>query len=106
VPLGLVVVNRVLPELFTRPEEEHFEAMRSGPALALLERELGSGVDGVLDAAELAVNLRRTRATHLAELRSEVDLPLVYVPYLFTRGGGLRVVRRIQTALAEELALA
>lgn len=106
VPLGIVVVNRVLPELFTRAEEAQFEALRSGAPLSVLQRALGPRAIDVLDAAELAVNLRRVRAGHLAELRDEIDLPLVYVPYLFGRGSGLRIVRRVETALAEELALA
>src|SRR3954453_21577994 len=32
VPLGSVIVNRVLPELFTHADEEAFAALRSGPA--------------------------------------------------------------------------
>ena len=39
----------------------------------------------VLDGARLAVSLRRTRAVHLTRLRNEVDLPMLYVPYLFSR---------------------
>lgn len=106
VPLGIVVVNRVLPELFTRAEEAQFEALRTGSALAVLARTLGPPVNDVFDAAELAVTLRRTGASHLGELRRELDLPLVYVPYLFGRESRLRTVRRVESALAEELALA
>ena len=39
----------------------------------------------VLDGARLAVSLRRTRAVHLTRLRTTLDLPMLYVPYLFVR---------------------
>jgi len=59
----------------------------------------------VLDAARLAVSLRRTRAAHLDELQHSVDLPLLYVPYLFVRDHGLRVTRMVADALGAELGL-
>lgn len=104
VPLGTVVVNRVLPELFTRSDETTFDALREPEPLAHLEQEAGGGVESVLDGARLAVSLRRSRAVHLERLRAEVDLPLVYVPYLFVRAHGLRVARMVAAALDEELA--
>ena len=51
----------------------------------------------------MAVNLRRTRATHLRRLREEVPLPLVYVPYLFVRSHGMRTTRQVAEYLSEEL---
>jgi anion-transporting ArsA/GET3 family ATPase len=105
VPLGAVLVNRVLPELFTRADEEAFEAMREPAALGALTKAAGAGVESVLEAAELAVNLRRTRAAHLDELRARVDLPLLYLPELFVRLHGLRVTRMVAEALGQELGL-
>jgi len=105
VPLGSVIVNRVLPELFTHTDEETFEALRVPPARELLTARVGAGATQVLDAARLAVLLRRTRAVHLAHLREEVDLPLLYVPYLFVRAHGLRVTRMVADALEQELGL-
>jgi anion-transporting ArsA/GET3 family ATPase len=105
VPLGSVIVNRVLPELFTHIDEETFEALRVPPARELLTARVGAGATQVLDAARLAVLLRRTRAVHLAHLREEVDLPLLYVPYLFVRAHGLRVTRMVADALEQELGL-
>ena len=64
---------------------------------------IGSGADAVLDATRLAVALRRSRASHLAQLRNEVELPLVYLPMLFVRDHGLRVTRMVAEALAAEL---
>jgi len=105
VPLGAVFVNRVLPELFTHADEDTFEAVRRPEAEAQLRARAGTGVPAVLDAARLAVSLRRTRAVHLTRLRETVDLPMVYLPYLFVRDAGLRVTRMVADALAEELGL-
>jgi anion-transporting ArsA/GET3 family ATPase len=103
VPLGVVIVNRVLPELFTHTDEETFGALRTPEALEVLGAHTGRGATEVLDAARLAVSLRRTRAAHLDELRETVNLPLLYVPYLFVRDHGLRVTRMVADALGSEL---
>jgi anion-transporting ArsA/GET3 family ATPase len=105
VPLGSVIVNRVLPELFTRADEDVFEALGEPAARSLLETRTGDGVTAVLDGARLAVNLRRTRATHLSRLREAVDLPMLYLPYLFSRSHGLRETRMVAEALGAELGL-
>jgi anion-transporting ArsA/GET3 family ATPase len=105
VPLGAVIVNRVLPELFTHADEDTFAALRGDDAGAVLTTRVGSGATAVLDAARLAVSLRRTRATHLAELRQAVELPMLYLPYLFVRDQGLRVTKMVADSLAQELGL-
>jgi len=105
VDVASIVVNRVLPELFGRNEEDVFERLREPEH----ERELAGVVTGpvepVLDAARLAVTLRRTRAGHLARLRAGVDptLPILYVPELFSRGHGLRATNQVAEALGSEL---
>lgn len=105
VDLAAVVVNRVLPELFNSREEALFERMRSDEATAALSDASGGPVGPILDAAELAVTLRRTRAGHLLRLRDELpaDLDLLYVPYLFQRSHGVRATRMIAGFLGEEL---
>ncbi len=103
VPLGVVVVNRVLPEPFTRGDEAVFEALHEPASLAALRAVAGPGIDQVLDAARLAVSMRRSRAPHLSHLRDEVDLPLLLLPYLFVRDHGLRVTRMVADALGQEL---
>lgn len=105
VPLGAVIVNRVLPELFTRSDEEAFEALCEPAAEARLASLAGWGATAVLEGAQLAVSLRRTRAVHLTRLRETLDLPMLYLPYLFVRAEGLRVVRMVAEALGEELGL-
>jgi len=42
---------------------------------------------------------------HLDALRAGVDLPLLYLPYLFVRDHGLRVTRVVADALGAELGL-
>ena len=106
-PLGAVIVNRVLPELFTHADEETFDALREPDAIARARRRaVGPGATAVLDAARLAVSLRRTRAVApRASCATTVDLPMLYVPYLFVRAHGLRVTRMVADALGEELGL-
>ena len=102
-PLGVVIVNRVLPELFTRADEVVFDALREPDAEGVLARAAGPGAVAVLDAARLAVSMRRGRSVHLTRLRDEVDLPLLLLPYLFVRDHGLRVTRMVAEALGQEL---
>jgi len=109
VHLACVVANRVLPELFTRSEEQVFEALSTPPGLERLVGALQCSpqqLGEVLAAARLAVTVRRDGAAHLERLRSEVDrqVPLAYLPYLFGRAHGMRAVRQIAQALCEEMA--
>jgi anion-transporting ArsA/GET3 family ATPase len=105
IDLAAIVVNRVLPELFGRGEEEVFERLREPEPIRALVAAVGAPVEPVMDAAELAVTLRRTRAGHLDRLREGVtrDVPMLYVPYLFVRSHGLRSTRQIAEALSAEL---
>jgi anion-transporting ArsA/GET3 family ATPase len=104
VPFGAVIVNRVLPELFTRHDEELFDSLCEAEPRERLTAAAGPGTTAVLDGARLAVSLRRTRAVHLSRLRTTLELPMVYVPYLFVRTHGLRVTRMVADALGQEIA--
>jgi len=105
VDLAAVVVNRVLPELFTRGEEEVFRALREPAAMAALAAAVDGPVEPVLDGAELAVRLRRTRAEHLGTLRDGLPagVEMLYVPELFQRTHGVRATGQIAEALGAEL---
>ena len=101
-----VVVNRVLPELFGRGEEEVFERLaEAGDSRARLEEQLGGPLAPLLDAARLTVTMRRSRTEHLERLRDAVDpsIPMLYMPYLFFRAHGLRATHQIADALSAEL---
>jgi anion-transporting ArsA/GET3 family ATPase len=105
VELAEVIVNRVLPELFGHNEEELFDRLCMPPAVAALGELADGDPTPVLDAARLAVTLRRTRAGHLERLRAGLDrsVPMMYLPFLFTRYHGLRTIRQVAQALGEEL---
>ena len=105
VRLSAVVVNRVLPELFGRNEEETFEELRRPEAVTTLSERTGGDVEPVLEGARLAVTMRRTRAGHLERLRTGLDpsVPVLYLPYLFSRFHGVRTTRQVAASLGEEL---
>ncbi len=75
--LSAVVVNRVLPELFGQREEEIFEQLRAPDTERVLSERAGGDVAPVLEAARLAVTMRRTRSAHLQRLRAGLseDVP-------------------------------
>jgi anion-transporting ArsA/GET3 family ATPase len=104
VEVAAIVVNRVLPELFSHSDEEIFERLREPEVESALASAVGGNIAPVLDAARLAVTLRRTRAGHLDRLQAAVpDVPLLFIPYLFTRGHGLRTTSQTAEAFSAEL---
>ena len=109
VALAAVVVNRVLPELFSHADEGLFERLREPAVVGRLAAGLpGPNADevaSVLEAARLAVTLRRARTGHLEMLRESIDpsVPLLYLPELFTRGYGRRSTAQVAEALSAEL---
>ncbi len=107
VDVASVVVNRVLPELFSRADEEVFDLLRSPEGVAAVDAAVGGRSRPLFEAAELAVTLRRTRAEHLERLRAELPagLPVLYLPELFTRAHGVRVTNQVAAALGDELGL-
>ncbi|MEY2471511.1 MAG: hypothetical protein QOK28_840 [Actinomycetota bacterium] len=105
VDLAAVVVNRVLPELFGRREEETFDALNTTERRAAIAEAAGGSIDNLMEGASLAVALRRGSAEHLERLRAELNrsVPMLYVPYLFMRTHGLRATRMVAAALSAEL---
>ena len=105
IDVAAIVVNRVLPELFSGADEEVFERLAEPDRSDRLADAARGPVAPVLEAARLAVTLRRTRAGHLDHLRASLDssVPLLYVPYLFARGHGLRTTSQVAEALSAEL---
>jgi hypothetical protein len=98
-----IVANRVLPALFDRRQSEVVDRLDEiEPALVEIA---GPGVREVLAAAHVTEARRRVGSRHLERLRDEIPagLPVLYVPELFTRATGRRVVSLVASALAEEL---
>jgi anion-transporting ArsA/GET3 family ATPase len=107
VRMSAVVVNRVLPELFGQHEEVIFEQLRQPETESILSARAGGDIVPVLEAARLAVTMRRTRSTHLQRLQAGLPegMPVLLLPYLFARTYGLRTTRQVAQSLGEELGL-
>jgi anion-transporting ArsA/GET3 family ATPase len=105
VDLAAVVMNRVLPELFGVREEAVFDQLTASQATDLLVEGVGSPVRRVLDGADLAVRLRRSRAAHIGRLRDGLDAstPMLFLPEMFSRAQGIRATHMIAEALGDEL---
>lgn len=103
--LAGVVANRVLPELFTTAQEAVFEEIDAPPGRAALAELYGDGAGAVIDAAHVAVAMRRGSSEHLDRLRNSLPagVPLVYLPYLFQRTHGMRATKTLAGLLAQEL---
>jgi len=97
-----IIANRVLPSLFSPREAEVFAALgESRPQDALVE-VTSRQVATVFAAAELAEARLRIGAGHLARLR-EISPTMLFVPELFTKAAGRRVVIQVAEHLGEEL---
>ncbi len=101
-----IVANRVLPALFDRTESDVVSSL--GRADQLLVDAAGPGVRDVVLAAQLTEARRVVGGRHLERLRAAVPpgLPILYVPELFTRATGRRVVALVAEALGDELDVA
>jgi anion-transporting ArsA/GET3 family ATPase len=101
-----IVANRVLPALFDRRQAEVVD--RLDEVEGVLVDAAGPDVRYVLAAAHVTEARRRVGGRHLERLRAEIPsgLPVLYVPELFTRATGRRVVALVAEALADELDVA
>ncbi len=106
-----IVVNRVLPALFGTREAQVFDQLFSEPAQTVLVGAAGRRVVDVMEAARMNESRRRIGAGHLDRLRESLEtsragavpLSMLYIPELFTRATGRRVVSLVADALSEEL---
>ena len=93
----------MLPALFDRRQSEVVD--RLDDVEPMLVDAAGPGVREVLAAAHVTEARRRTGNAHLERLRDGLPagLPVLYVPELFTKASGRRVVSLVAKSLAEEL---
>ena len=105
ISIASVVVNRVLPELFARGDQELFDQLNTDAVLEALVKSAGEGVVDVLAGAELAVNLRRARVQHLTRVRDSLpnDLPVMYLPYLFNPSQWVRLTAQLADVIGDDL---
>jgi anion-transporting ArsA/GET3 family ATPase len=99
--MAAVVVNRVLDELFIPRDAELvriLDATRPGP---YGDRRL----DGLFDAARLAISRREVITEHLGTLRAAMPsgLPIAIQPQIFDTESPTRMVRLVARSLTEEL---
>lgn len=105
VAVAAVVANRVLPELFGKGEEEVFSSLAEGERASRLSDVLGTDAHALFEAARLAVQLRRSSASHLARLRAEMTSTiLLNVPNVFATDCAVTTTDSVSAALAAELA--
>lgn len=105
VDLAAVVVNRVLPELFSASEQAIFDDLASGPGLEALSLLVGENPAPIIEGADLAVHLRRSQTRYMDRLREAIgaEAPMYFLPELFTRAHGIRVTSLIAQAIGEEV---
>ncbi|MCU1503236.1 MAG: putative anion transporting ATPase [Ilumatobacteraceae bacterium] len=105
VDIAAVVANRVLPSLFSEREAEVFAALSKAIPQEELQAATSRQLATVFDAAELAEARWRIGSGHLARLRDALDdhLPMLFVPELFTKAVGRRVVAQVAESLEAEL---
>ena len=108
VPLGAVIVNRVLPELFTHADEDTFDALREpdAPTRSSTDARRIRARRAVLDARPpRGRRCAGPAPSHLGRLR-DAGRPADALPAVPVRARpGLRVTRMVADALAQELGL-
>lgn len=112
VDIAAVVVNRLLPELFSASSEKLFAKLCTEGGRSRLGAALGdrAAVDHMLSGAKLVTDLRRQRAEHFNRLVEHVTatsagrpLPLVLVPQLFGVPSGLGTTRQVAAYISDEI---
>jgi anion-transporting ArsA/GET3 family ATPase len=106
--LAAVVVNRVLDEPFSKPDEEAFRQLESNPVALhkLISKLTGSEGDIVplLASVNHAIDRRRSAQVHLSNLLAAIGkTPVAFVPWLGAVRPGAHTTERVSDILGEEL---
>lgn len=103
VHLGALVVNKVMPELFSRSEEEFFTALQDEKAAKLLSKLLKGDATSLLNGSHAALEMRRNAAPHIERVLDGSDkVNIALLPLMFGSGSGYRLVRDLAEALSAE----
>jgi len=104
-PLAAIVVNRVLPQLFSRAEATAFDSLALGPKRTALDVKVPGNLGAIFGAAELARRMRDRQVVHVETLRNALDgaAPFLFVPQNFESTDTGQVVEHVFDALAGEL---
>lgn len=103
VHLGALVVNKVMPELFSRAEEEFFISLQDPKATRVLNKVVSSDMALLLRGSNAALEMRRCAAPYVERLiSSAADVPVALLPLMFRVGSGLKLARDLGEALSAE----
>lgn len=103
VHLGALVVNKVMPELFSKAEEEFFCSLRDEKSLAVFAKAVSGDVTSLLNGSAAALEMRRTAEPHIERILEVSDkVHVALLPLMFGIGSGLRLVRDLAEALSAE----
>jgi anion-transporting ArsA/GET3 family ATPase len=98
-PLGLLFVNRTHHAQFQAEDLARVEARRD----TLHEPRERAIADEVLSRAREELGWTAINGTFLRRLESEIEMPLVQVPFMFTEEFGVNEVRAIAARIAAEI---
>lgn len=103
VHLGALVVNKVMPELFSRSEEEFFSALQDPRVAKVLNKVVSSDIGLLLRGSSAALEMRRCAAPYVERLMGSAEtVPVALLPLMFGAGSGMKLVRDLGEALAAE----
>lgn len=106
IPLAAVIVNRVLPELFSKGERQVFNLVANLIKSDKVTKDANTDtVLGLFEAADLLLELRSNSNAHLEFLNQNLPLniPILHLPYLFSPSQGLNLVNELRDVLSQEL---
>lgn len=103
VHLGALVVNKVMPELFSRAEEEFFNSLESDRAVRVLSKLISEDVTTLLEGARTALEMRRCATPYIETLlEKSAGVPVALLPLFFGLDSGMKLTRDLAEALAAE----
>ncbi len=103
VHLGALIVNKVMPELFSRSEEEFFTSLQDPKASKVLDKVVAGDIGTLLKGSNAALDMRRCAAPYVERLMSSAgDTPVALLPLMFGVGTGMKLVRALSEALSAE----
>ena len=103
VHLGALIVNKVMPELFSRSEEEFFVLLQEPKAISVLNKVIPGGIGLLLRGSNAALEMRRCADPYVERLMAGAGtVPTALLPLMFGEGSRMKLVRDLGEALAAE----
>ncbi|NNN16517.1 MAG: ArsA family ATPase [Acidimicrobiaceae bacterium] len=101
ISLALVVANRVFPSVFSKTEGEIFEWLDSNDQRGVIEKAVGKGWDGLVEAADLWSSISSMNKRYVQRLRSEVagSVPLVEVSEVISVPAGFGLINEVAESI-------